>query len=294
MDRGGLYVIVLNWNGEAVIGPCLESLLAVEDPPLKIIVVDNASTDSSLSILEDSFPQVTLIKNERNELFARGNNVGLRYALDKGGEAFLLLNNDTEVDPSCFREMMRALEKPDIGIVGPCILYHDDPDRIWYGGGVIGTLSGIPRHKDIRREAGARKPEGGPTAWVSGCALLVRRAVLEDIGLLDPSYHIYCEDVDFCLRARRAGWKCYYQPAARVWHKVSSSSGGGFTPFKLENRLVSTYKLFNRFRPLWWRILSFPFHILAYALLLGGLFITGRWGLFKAAWRGALRIASGR
>ncbi len=287
-------VIVLNWNGEKVIAPCVESLLAVRQPPLRITVVDNGSTDSSVETVRERFPGVELVVNGENLLFAEGNNVGLRHAIDKGGRFFLLLNNDTEVDPAFAGEMMRAFEEPGVGIVGPRIFYHDDPDRLWYGGGDFFPGLWLPRHREVRRPGDEAKDRRGPVSWVTGCALLVRKEVIDDIGMLDPSYTIYCEDVDFCLRASRAGWSCFHVPAARVWHKVSSSSGGGFTPFKLENRIVSTHRLFTRFKPLWWRIIVGPVYCAGSFLLLAGLLLSGRRGLFNGAARGFRRIMTGR
>lgn len=287
-------MIVLNWNGGKVIEPCIESLLAVEDPPLRITVVDNGSTDSSADAVAARFPGVRLLRNGENLLFAEGNNVGLRHAIASGGRFFLLLNNDTEVDPSFASEMMAAFEEPGVGIVGPRIFYHDDPGRLWYGGGDFFPGLWLPRHRDVRKPAGEAKDRRGPTKWVTGCAMLVRKEVIDDIGMLDPSYTIYCEDVDFCLRASGAGWKCYHVPSARVWHKVSSSSGGGFTPFKLENRIVSTHRLFARFKPLWWRAALCPVFAAIAILLLAGLLATGRTALFRGAARGLGRVIARR
>ncbi len=290
----GLYVIILNWNGEQVIGPCLDSLRAVESVEFGIIVVDNGSTDSSVEIVQREYPEVELIRNDENLLFAEGNNVGLRRAMELGGDLFLLLNNDTEVDQGFLEPMIDVLRRhPDVGIVGPMILYYDDPGRIWYGGGDFYPLIWIPRHRDIRKLQTETSGAGGETGYVSGCALLVKREVIEKTGMLDPSYRIYCEDVDFCLRAQGEGYRCYYEPAARIRHKVSSSSGGGFTPFKLENRIVSTSLLFKRFKPLWWMVLSFPLHACAFLLLLAALLLSGRWRLLRAALRGMMRIARG-
>ena len=293
MDRT-VYVIVLNWNGRNVIGPCLASLARVTDPHLETIVVDNASSDGSAEIARLAAPRAELIVNERNLLFAEGNNVGLRRAIERGGTRFLLLNNDTEVDPSFAARMLAALESdPKAGIVGPKIVYDDDPSRIWYGGGGFYPMIWIPRHDSLRKIDGTFPERGGETRWVSGCAMLMRKEVIDAIGLLDPSYRIYCEDVDFCLRAARAGWKCLYEPRARVRHKVSSSSGGGMTAFKLENRIVSTFRLFARFKPLWWRVLMAPVQGAGFVLLTLALAATGRFALVRGALRGASRIAHG-
>ena len=290
-----LYVIVLNWNGEEVIEPCLRSLDQVEEPKLHTIVVDNGSTDSSPDIVEREFPGVELIRNGRNLLFAEGNNVGLRRAVERGGRLFLHLNNDTEVDPGFAARMISAMEgNAGAGIVGPKILYHDDPGRIWYGGGDFYPIVWIPRHRNIRKLDRDVEDRGGETAYVTGCALLVTKEVVDSTGMLDPSYRIYCEDVDFCLRARAGGWRCIYEPSAHVWHKVSASSGGGFTPFKMENRLASTFMLFRRFKPFWWRLVLFPVHAAGFTLLCAGLLLTGRLGLLGGALRGMWRILRGR
>ncbi|MBN2072058.1 MAG: glycosyltransferase family 2 protein [Candidatus Krumholzibacteriota bacterium] len=287
-----LDVIILNWNGEDVIGQCLESLEKVKSPPLRITVVDNASTDSSVEMIRERFPEIELLINDSNLLFAEGNNVGIRKAMERGGQYILLLNNDTEVDPDFARRMMEAATVPGIGIVGPKIYFFDDSDRIWYGGGEFFPGIWIPKHKDLRKRDSDSDGRSVETGWVTGCAMLVRREVFEDIGLLDRSYRIYCEDIDFCLRAKKAGWKCYYEESARVWHKVSSSSGGGMTPFKLENRIASTNRLFIRFRSLCWRLFFFPAHLLIFLSVLGVLLVTGRWALLRGALRGAMRVVS--
>lgn len=290
-----LWIVVLNWNGEKVIAPCLGSLARVTAPPLRILVVDNASTDRSAEIVRRDFPTAELVVNERNLLFAAGNNVGIERALAAGAGRVLLLNNDTTVDPGFAAAMAAALDRdPRVGIVGPKILYDGDPRLIWYGGGSFYPALGVPRHIDIRRRDGAVPDRTGETGYVSGCAMLVRREVFEEIGLLDPSYGMYNEDVDFCLRARRAGWKCWYEGAAVIRHKVSASSGGGFTSYKLEHRVESTYRLLRRFKPLWWRVAFAPAHAAAFVALLAALLVTGRWALLMGALRGAARVARGR
>jgi GT2 family glycosyltransferase len=295
MERPAVSVIVLNWNGREVLGPCLDSLSRVSDPPLDIIVVDNGSTDASQEIARESSGDVRLIENGRNLLFAAGNNVGIEAALAGGAEFILLLNNDTEVDPGFVGEMLGAFEDPEAGIAGPKIYYHDDPDRIWFGGGGFNRLTGVPYHKNIRKKDGAVTDTPGETGWVTGCALLARAGVFRELNGLDPTYRIYCEDVDFCLRAREAGWKIRYVPSARVWHKVSSSSGGGMTPFKLENRIASTWKLLSRHRRPCWRALVFPVHLAGFIGLSLGLLLSGRWKLLAAAARGAASaLRSGR
>lgn len=285
-----LHIIIVNWNGEKVIGECLESLRSIDYSNFRITVVDNASMDSSPEIIRNSFPEVELIENEENLLFAGGNNIALRRALDQDGELFLLLNNDTEVDPDFATELAEVLKNPEAGIAGPKIYYYDDPRRIWYGGGGFYPLIGVPRHLNIRKLDTGRQEQPGETGYVTGCAMMVKREVFRDIGLLDVSYRMYCEDVDFCLRAKEAGWECWYAPEARVWHKVSSSSGGGFTPYKFENRIASNARLIIRHKPLWWRMAAAPVQALLLVIVVISLIFTGKWNLVGAAARGISRV----
>ncbi len=289
-----LDVIILNWNGADVIVPCLRSLEKVKYPRLRVTVVDNASEDSSVELIRENFPAVDIIVNSSNLLFAEGNNVGIRHVLNNGGEYILLLNNDTEVAPDFAERLMEAASRPEVGIVGSKIYFFDDPHRIWYGGGDFIPGVWIPRHRHIRKIDDGLAGKSGETGWVTGCAMLIKKEVIDAVGLLDRSYRIYCEDIDFCLRASGAGWKIYYQESAKVWHKVSSSSGGGMTPFKLENRIASTYRLFEVHRSCCWRLLLFPIHAFSFAVLLSVLFVSGRSSLAKGALRGISRIISAR
>ncbi|MDZ7859648.1 MAG: glycosyltransferase family 2 protein [Candidatus Krumholzibacteriota bacterium] len=286
MSQKLIHVIVLNWNGKDVIEECLESLSAVDYSPIEITVVDNASTDSSLKIVRERFPQVNIIRNKENLLFAGGNNVGLRKCIKEGGELFLLLNNDTVAAPDFISEMIRVFERPDAGIAGAKIYYFDNPERIWYGGGGFYPLIALPRHLNIRKLDRGIDKAVEETGYVTGCAMMIRREVLEQIGLLDPGYEMYCEDVDFCLRALKAGWKSYYSPEAHVWHKVSSSSGGGFTPYKLEKRIVSTYRLFRLHKSRVWRILVFPLYGFLFVLLAFAFSLSWNWALFRSLFKG--------
>ncbi|OQX85586.1 MAG: hypothetical protein B6D63_02005 [Candidatus Latescibacteria bacterium 4484_7] len=287
-------VIVLNWNGKEVIQPCLDSLLAVRSPELHVIVVDNASTDGSQKIVEERYPSVELIENESNLLFAEGNNVGIRKALEEDADFILILNNDTVVEPDSVEAMMGAMKSNErVGIVGPKILYYDEPNRIWFGGGGFYPVVWVPRHINIRKIDGTFVDERSDTGYVTGCAMLVRRGVFETAGFLDPGYRIYSEDVDFCLRAKQCGWRVIYEPSARIYHKVSSSSGGGLTPFKIQNRVASTIVLHRRFKPLWWRVLLFPIHAVLFAVMLLFLLAKGHSELASAAVRG-LKSATAR
>jgi GT2 family glycosyltransferase len=221
-----LYAIVVNWNLQQDTVICLESLIAAGVPVERIIVVDNGSTDGSVGVLRERFgASLPLIESRENLGFARGNNLGLGYALDHGAHWILLVNNDTHVAPTFLSELTWAVESGEqFAIYSPLILYHDSPNRIWYLGdrlvpGLLFTYSLSRNQNDC-----AEWPALLPVDFVTGCGMLIRRQVFEKVGLFDPQLFMYAEDVDFCWRARQAGFRLAAAPRAKMWHKVATSS----------------------------------------------------------------------
>jgi GT2 family glycosyltransferase len=249
-----VYVVVLNWNGAGVIHECLESLLAMDYPNYAVAVVDNGSTDGSPDDVERAFPQVELIRLKENLMYAGGNNAGIERALERGAEAILLVNNDTVADWELLTHLVRGLrEEPRAGVVGPKIYYYDEEDTIWSAGGKVIVPLGFVHHIGIRKPDSGRYSSRRAVDYLTGCCMLMRSEALRAVGPLDPSYVIYSEDVDWCLRARRGGWKSVFVPEAQLWHKVSHSSGGGLTPFKAYYKMRSNVLIFRRFaRPVDW------------------------------------------
>lgn len=216
-------IIVLNWNGLADTLECLASLSRLDYPDYEVAVVDNGSTDGSVEEIRPHFPGVTLIENRENLGYAGGNNVGLRHALRQGADHALLLNNDTEVTADFLRRLVEAAQAdPQVGVAGPTIYYYDQPDVIWSAGGSIDWRRGDARMVGLNeRDAGQFGNKPREVDFVSGCAMLVRRAVLEQVGLLDERFFAYYEEVEWCARMRRAGFKIIQVPQARLWHKIT-------------------------------------------------------------------------
>ncbi|TEU12046.1 MAG: glycosyltransferase family 2 protein, partial [Anaerolineales bacterium] len=216
-------VIVLNWNGLVDTLECLESLACLDYPDYKVVIVDNGSMDGSVKAIREHFPDVTLIENEENLGYAGGNNVGLRYAMAQGADYALLLNNDTVVDPAFLRILVDAAEAdPTVGIVGPTIYYHERPDVIWSAGGAIDWRRGSTRMVGLDEQDEGQFGQVLRTVdFVTGCAMLVRRAVLEQAELLDERFFAYYEETEWCVRASRAGFKIVHVPLACIWHKIS-------------------------------------------------------------------------
>lgn len=242
-------IIVLNWNGLADTRACLHSLLALEGPPPRIYVVDNASTDGSVTTLHREFSdRIVLLANGRNLLYAGGNNVGILRALADGCSHLLLLNNDTLVDPRLQLELLAAAAHGP-GLHCPKIYYADRPDVLWYAGGRLALRKARISHRGIRETDRGQYDRMERTDWATGCALFAPRLVFEQVGLLDESFELYSEDVDYSLRVRAAGFPVMYVPAAKVWHKVSASIGGNFSRRKLVRKWNSLRRLLRKHLP---------------------------------------------
>lgn len=220
--RKKVAVIVLNWNGLADTLECLDALQQSDYADKEIIVVDNGSVDGSGAAIREHFPNVHLIENGRNLGFVRGNNIGLQAALARGADLFLLLNNDTILKADCISELVKALEQDDeIGIAGPLMQRTLRPDLIDMGGDFdfrTGTV--ILRFHD---PAQAGESLSTPIDYVWGCGFMVKREVIEQVGLFDERYGAYYEDADYCMRARAAGFKTVVALRAWMIHKVGRS-----------------------------------------------------------------------
>jgi len=262
-----VFVLIVNWNGKDDTLACLASLKNISYPSYKIIVIDNASSDGSAAAIRRAFPHVETIENHENRRFAAANNQGIQRALAAGAAFVLLLNNDTEVAPDFLDELVHAArQRPDIGMTGPKIYYHHDPQRLWSAGGEIVLWKGRTAHLGLRQMDGPRWMAAGEVGYLTGCALLCTRACIARVGGLDESYYIYGEDADWCMRARQAGFRCWFVPTARVWHKISASSGGGLTPFKAYHKVRSSFLFFRR-HARWWHWLTIPWWVGAGLLL---------------------------
>ena len=238
--------IILNWNTAADTLACVASIHAIDNPNLSVIIVDNASTDSSWEKLQQiAATDVTLIQSGANLGYAGGNNIGIRAALDWQADFIWILNPDTIVDPQCLNELLKAAEKhPRAGVFVPKILYKDRPQTLWYAGGDYDSMRAQTNHWGFGAEdKGDFDDTSCKVTFATGCSLFVRHEVFEQVGLLDERYFLYWEDTQFSGRALRAGYEICYVPAARVWHQLMASSGqhDGRSPtydyYNLRNRL---------------------------------------------------------
>jgi len=220
-------------------------------PDFRILVIDNGSTDGSESFLRKRFPDIKIIQTGKNLGFAGGNNVGIRYALDQGADLVWLLNNDTIVDPECLARMVQIAAADDrVGMVGSKIYYHHAPKTIWFAGGEIDFEKG-----EVTRHLGKDEDDRGDydilreTGYITGCSILARREMIEDIGLMEEDYFLYFEDADWSLRARQKGWKLLYEPKAILWHKEGAQTEKVYSPRFVYYFLRNRFFFVKRFAP---------------------------------------------
>jgi GT2 family glycosyltransferase len=221
-------VIVLTFNGRDDTLACLASLANARWSALTTIVVDNGSRDGTSEAVHAGHPEVPVLRQAQNLGFAEGNNIGIRYALDLGADYVFLLNNDTTIAVDAIALCVHAARRyPGAGALCPLIYFADQPNLIWFAGALFD-----PRRAHSGRMLGYREVDKGQfdasmeTDRAAGAAVLLPRHVLERVGLLDSGLFFLYEDVDWSLRARNAGHPIFVVPEAKVWHRVSASSGG--------------------------------------------------------------------
>ena len=225
-------VVLLNWNGRDDTLACLDSLERSDYPHLEIVVVDQGSQDGLVEVLRRREPHVKLLANEENLGFTGGNNQGIRYGLENGADYILLLNNDTVVDTQCISELVRvAGSNPAVAAVGPKIYLYHEPDRIWSVGGIVDFSENVGQMRGYGRIDRGQFDELAEVDFISGCAVMVHREVVEAVGLLSEEFYpAYYEDADWGVRIRTAGYVNLVVPSARIWHKASTSTGGDYNP----------------------------------------------------------------
>lgn len=226
--RGRVAVVVPTWNRRDDVLRCLRSLAAVRYPDLVTVVVDNGSADGTAQAVRDAYPDCVVLRQPVNLGFAGGNNAGIRWALAHGADWVLLVNNDAEATPDLVAGLVGvAAGTPRAGAVGARNLDLDEPDRLWGAWGELTYGPFVVRTAGRGARDGSRWHATRDADWVIGNGMLLGRAALETVGLLDESFFAYHEDVDWCLRARRAGFRVVYAGRAAILHRGGGSSAPG-------------------------------------------------------------------
>ncbi len=234
-------IIVVNYNGFEDTKECIKSIKKCNYDNYSIVVVDNASTEKPLNATIEYIKQNSVyIEMVSNDGFAAGNNVGIKWALERNFEFCLLINNDTTVDINFLSKLVNAFEANcDAGILGGRINFFTKPDHIWYGGGHIDNTYGGAQHENYNQVIGITDSVR-EVQFITGCLMLIPVKVLKKVGLLDESFFLYEEDTEFCLRVMKQGYRLLYVDDAVIYHKISASTQKNTT-------LKSYYELRNKF-----------------------------------------------
>ncbi len=261
-----VYIILINYNGIKDTIECLKSIMDISYSNYKIVIVDNDSLDNSITELksyirtqniEYTFFQspknaiednslkekISVIQSSFNGGYAYGNNIGIRYGLKQGAEYFLILNNDTVVQPNFLEPLIDITEKDNnIGIASGKILFYDRPDTIWFNGGVFYPYSGRIEHINFKEKDVGQKPKV-PLSFISGCMWLIPRRVINNVGLMNEEYFMYLEDLDYCQRVLKKGFSLHLNVNSIIYHKVGGSTGGEYSSFSIYHRTRNMNKI---------------------------------------------------
>lgn len=214
-------IIVLNYNNPVATIRCLNSLklLLEGETDFETIVDDNGSNDNSINQIRLNFPEINLIESPKNLGFAGGNNLAIRQAISAGCTAVLLLNNDTQIIDG---QMLDRLLEKEADIAAPLIKFHRDGVSYTDYGGLVDWVKGRNTHLEFPSLQVPK--EIGDFDYLTGTCLLIKTEVFKKIGLLDEGYFLYYEDVDFCLRAKKAGFRLARAENTSVYHQLSASA----------------------------------------------------------------------
>lgn len=229
-------VLVLNWCNEVDTARCLQSVLEVRYPNVVPLLIDNGSPDGSGDRLSARFPEVAYLQTGANLGYTGGNNAGFAWAIERGADYVLVLNNDAELDAECVSNLVALAEAtPGVGVVAPKILDREDRTRVWYAGGSLSVSRATGTHW---REGELDRSEDDPVpgtriTFATGCCFLITRSALDAVRGFEPSYFAYNEDADLSYRLAQAGFALAYDPRARVYHRGSHD---GPSPFQIRMR----------------------------------------------------------
>jgi len=243
MSDHEMWVVIPTFNRSADLIACVESLLKAGVDQKKIIIVDNHSKDDTVQTVRETFPDATLFALEKNMGATGASNVGFDFARKKNAKLILRLDSDTLVDEHFAEPLIKkALEDDQIGIIAPKIYYFDPPDEIWYAGADMhpwhfGTINGHRHEKDSPENSLEREVD---YAW--GAAMLIKSEVLKQTHGFDTDFFVYHEEVDFCLRVKKLGYKLIFIPHSHIWHKVGSSANNAWTAYHWNRSKMLLYR----------------------------------------------------
>ena len=304
MNADAIAIVIVAWNQRDKTLDCLASVAALRHAPGRVVLVDNGSEPALAEVVAGRFPDVEVLRLPRNLGFAGGYNAGLRHVLLGGPAAVLLLNNDTLLAPDALDQLIAEMEEKrltegreearaqgadgetkQVGLVTAKIHYATEPERIWTVGANLNIFldlkEGGQGQRDTGQWAAPRDVDFAPF-----CGILVRREVFATVGLLDEGFFLYYEDMDYCRRARLAGWRIRLCPTAHILHAVSASSGGRDSPLERYWMAQSSGRYFRKHGRGPRLLLIVPFRLASAAKMTARLLLAGKTTALRAYWRG--------
>lgn len=262
MINGKIGIVIVNYNGAAYQNEALKTIFDSSYQNFEVIIVDSASSDNSICLAKEQFSNIHYIMESENVGVARGNNIGIRYAIEKlDVEYILLLNNDVELDKYTIERLIENASTQKIMV--PKIYYYEPHDMLWFAGGEMYWNKGESGHIGNFETDKGQYDQERVIGYAPTCCMLIHREVFNKIGYIDERVFMYFDDTDLCVRMNDAGFKIVYIPSAFMWHKVSSSGGG------MDSKVYVYYNFRNKFYFMdkYKERLEFPARIFTYTKL---------------------------
>ena len=241
-----IHILILNWNGQNCLTECINSVKKIDYSNYMITIIDNNSTDASISNIK--YSDINIISHSENYKYAKGYNKAIFSLEHDNSDYYLLLNNDTKCDSNILSSFIKGIDSYGSNhIFGGKILYKNQKNMVWYAGGKFGLFNLFVSHKGIRNIDGNKFSSNYETDYITGCCLFISKQNFVKLKGFDESFNMYGEDVDFCIRGKKLGMKCYYISDSKLWHSVSSSYGGHYSFSKHAAKFSSLFKLIIRY-----------------------------------------------
>lgn len=218
-------LVTVTYNSGSVLKEFMDSVLNQDYEDHVLYIVDNASSDDTITQLEDyRDARIKLIENENNLGVATGNNQGIECAISDGCDFVLLINNDTVFEPTLLSKMLRVCVEQKVSMVTIKMMFYDEPSKIWYAGGELNKWKGYKHsHKGINEKDDGQYDKGEIVSYAPTCCVLFKKEVFEEVGMIDDKYFVYFDDVDLFYRILIHGkHKMYYYPFVEFLHKEGS------------------------------------------------------------------------
>ena len=236
-------MLVLSYNGKHLLRDCLPSVLSMAYPEFEVVVIDNGSSDGTKEYVNEEFPTVHLVEISPNQGYSRGFNAGLEYAAGRCAQYFLIMNNDTVIDREALSALVEtATERDHVGFVTGKVYFMDHPETLQTVGKCEDPVLWNGKDMGWGERDNGQYDVASERVFADDVFALVSREMYDQVGGYDPGFFLHCEEWDWQLRARKKGWKIYFTPNARIWHRLSATTGGLGSPlneyFLARNRLV--------------------------------------------------------